>query len=92
DIDEAKQMFFDIAENALGITASTRARFDSRKIVNRALPMVLEHPLLLNRVDLDKDRVQKNSPFWIPASKVVEIIRTMRKGFEGRVSRKDNEA
>jgi len=92
DVDDAKQMFFDIAENALGITASTRARFDSRKIVNRALPMVLEHPLLVNRVDLDKDRVQKNSPYWIPASKIVEIIRTMRKGFEGRVSRKDNEA
>lgn len=92
DVDEAKQMFFDIAENALGITASTRARFDSRKVINRALPMVLEHPLLFNRVDLDKDRVQKNSPYWLPASKLVEIIRTMRKGFEGRVSRKDNEA
>ena len=30
-----KQMFFDIADNALGITSSVRARFDSRKVVNR---------------------------------------------------------
>ena len=57
-----RQMFFDIAENALGITASVKARFDTRKVVNRALEVVLEHPLLLNRVDPEGDRVPRNGP------------------------------
>jgi len=90
DLKAARQMFFDIADNAKGITASTRARFDSTKAVNRALPVVLEHPLLLERVDMEKDRVQKNSPYWLPASKLVEIIRSIQTGFDGRVSRKLN--
>ena len=38
-----KQMFFDIADNALGITSSVRARFDSRKVVNRSLEDVMKH-------------------------------------------------
>lgn len=92
DLQAARQMFFDIADNAKGITASARARFDARKAVNRALPIVLEHPLLQDRVDMDKDRVQKNSPYWLPASKVVEIIRSIQTGFDGRVSRKLNES
>ena len=44
DSNAYRQMFFDIADNALGISASVKVRFDTRRTINRALPAVLEHP------------------------------------------------
>lgn len=85
-----RQAFFDIAENALGITASVRARFDSRKVVNRALPAILEHPLLSGRVDLEVDRIPRKSPNWLTARHVMEISRVLTVGFDGRVSRRQD--
>lgn len=52
-----KQMFFDIADNTLGITSSVRARFDNRKIVNRCVEDVIRYALLAGRVDLEQDRL-----------------------------------
>jgi hypothetical protein len=83
-------MFFDIAENALGITNSVKVRFDTRQAVNRALPDVLTHPLLLNRVEMNLDRVQKNSPHILSARQVTEIIRVLTVGFDGRISKRIN--
>lgn len=88
NIDQYRQMFFDIAENALGITASVKARFDTRKALNRALPFVFEHPLLVGRVDLEIDRIGRNSPFWMSARHVTEILRVLTVGLEGRISRR----
>nr|WP_246367341.1 DNA sulfur modification protein DndB [Microbacterium marinum] len=89
---EARQLFFDIADNALGITASTKARFDSTKAVNRALAIVLEadNALLKNHVEMDQDRVQRNSPYLLSARQVVEIVRVLTVGFDGRISRYQN--
>lgn len=58
EIDQARyeQMFYDVADNALGITQAVKVRFDSRKVMNRALDGVLRHALLKNRVDLEQDR------------------------------------
>ena len=81
-------MFFDIADNALGITASVRSRFDSRKVVNRALPLISDHPLLLGRVDPEGDRLGRGSPFMFGAKHVAEIIRTVNVGLDGRVSKR----
>lgn len=83
-----RQMFYDIADNALGITASVKARFDTRKVVNRALPTVLDHPLLANRTDLEVDRIRKSSPNYLTAKQVVEVLRVLTVGFDGRVSRR----
>lgn len=83
-----KQMFFDIADNALGITASVKTRFDSRKVVNRSLDKAMEHILLLGRVDPEGDRTGRNSPYLMGAKHVAEIIRTLAVGLDGRVSRK----
>ena len=47
-----EQMFYDVAENALGITSAVKVRFDSRKMVNRTLDPLLKHPLLRDRVNL----------------------------------------
>lgn len=90
DLDRYRQMFFDIAENAKGITASVKVRFDGSKVINRALPAVLEHPLLQNRVDLEADRVSQRSANWLSAKHVSEIVKSLTVGFGGRVSRRQN--
>lgn len=90
DLQAYRQMFFDIAENALGITASVKARFDSRKVVNRALPAVLEHPLLAGRTDLEVDRIPRKSPNLLTARHIMETMRVLTVGFDGRVSRRQD--
>ena len=90
DLNRYRQMFFDIAENAKGITASVKVRFDSTKVINRALPTVMEHPLLQNRVDVEMDRVSRQSPHWLAAKHVSEIVKSLTVGFGGRVSRRQN--
>ena len=81
-----RQMFFDIADNALGITASVRTRFDNRKVVNRSIESVLEHPLLRGRVDQNYDRVSGKSPYILAVKHVSEITKASTVGFSGRVS------
>jgi hypothetical protein len=83
-----KQMFFDIADNALGITSSVRARFDNRKVVNRALEDVLKHTLLVGRVDLEQDRIGSNNPNLVGAKHVADIVRAVAVGVDGRVGRR----
>lgn len=83
-----KQMFFDIADNALGITSSVRARFDSRKVVNRSLEDVMKHALLRGRVDPEQDRIGRGNPNLMGAKHVAEIVRTIAVGIEGRISRR----
>jgi hypothetical protein len=83
-----KQMFFDIADNALGITSSVRARFDSRKVVNRSLEDVMKHALLKGRVDPEQDRMGRGNPNLMGAKHVAEIVRTLAVGIEGRISRR----
>lgn len=81
-------MFFDIADNALGITSSVRARFDSRKVVNRSLEEVMKHALLNGRVDREQDRIGHGNPNLMGAKHVAEIIRTLAVGIEGRIGRR----
>jgi Mg2+ and Co2+ transporter CorA len=91
DPEAYKQMFVDIADNALGITSTIRARFDHRKVVNRALDIVLDHALLKGRVDLQQDRVIGPNPHLMGAKHVAEIIRTIQVGISGRISRRQEE-
>lgn len=86
--DEYKQVFVDIADNALGITKTVRALFDSTKIVHRCLDEVMQHPLLLGRVDFDHDRVLGTNPNFMGAKHVADLIRTIVVGINGRVSRR----
>ena len=86
-----KQMFFDIADNALGITSSVRARFDSRKVVNleHGEEVMVKHALLKGRVDPEQDRIgHGNDPNLMGAKHVAEIIRTLAVGIEGRIGRR----
>lgn len=85
-----KQMFVDIANNALGITSTIRSRFDHRKVVNRALDIVLDHAFLGARVDLQQDRVKGD--MLMGARHVADIIRIVAVGISGRVSRRQEAA
>ena len=89
DEDEVRQMFHDIAANAKGITQSVKARFDQRKLVNRIMQEVItEHPLLLNRVDDQKDRLIRSNPNLVGAKHVAEAVQTVLVGIGGRISRR----
>ena len=88
DMAHYRQMFFDIADNALGITASVKARFDTRKVINRALPAVLDHKLFAGRVDLEQDRIRRSSPYLITARQVIEILRSVNVGIDGRIGKR----
>ena len=87
DTHDAKRVFVDIADNALGIRASVRVRFDDRKVVNRALEDVMEHPLLKDRVDLQADMVRGSSPRLVAAKHVADIIRAVQVG-NGRIGKR----
>ncbi len=88
DPQDFKQVFVDIADNAKGISGSVKARFDSTKVVNRALDEVLKHPLLLGRIDEETDRVSASSPYLMGAKHVTDIIRAVQVGGTGRVSKR----
>ena len=79
-----KQMFFDIADNALGITASERVGFDSAKVANRAYALVATHPLLQGRIDEKNNRLGRTSDYLLTARHVAEIIRATNLGINGR--------
>lgn len=83
-----KQMFFDIADNAKGITHSVRTRFDSTKIVNRCIETVLEHSLLSGNVDIEQDRILGSNQYLMSAKHVADIIRTLEAGISGRIGRR----
>jgi DNA-sulfur modification-associated len=87
DSREYRQVFVDIADNALGISRSVSVRFDRRKVVNRALETVMAHPLLDGRVDLQTDRLNKNSPFLMGAKHVTDMIRAAQVG-RGRIGKR----
>ena len=92
DPTEFKQVFVDIADNALGITSAIKVRFDSRKVVNRCLSDVIEHPLLHGLVDMQQDRLLGANPNLLGARQVADIIRTLEVGPSGRISaRLENE-
>jgi len=85
DSELARQMFVDVANNALGINKAITARFDSRSVVNRALNLILSdpdmHSLIENRVDLQKDRIAGNNPNLLGAGHLADIVQTVAIGF-----------
>ena len=91
DPKEYRQVFVDIADNAKGITRTTRALFDTSKIVHRCLDDVMQHPLLRERVDLDRDRVVGDNPNVMGAKHVADVIRTLQVGIAGRISRRQED-
>jgi hypothetical protein len=83
-----KQMFVDIADNALGISGAVRVRFDNRKVVNRAIEGVMKHALVAGKVDEEQDRIGRNNANLLGAKHLAEIIRAVAVGIDGRVGRR----
>lgn len=87
DSQKYKQIFADIADNSLGITASVKSMFDSRKVVNRSLQYVFEHPLLVGRVDTEVARTTGKNPNFLSAASVGELVKSVTVGLDGRVGK-----
>lgn len=85
----ARQLFVDVADNALGVPKAVRARFDQKKVANRALfDLLLTPPALLqNRVDDQKDRIAGSNKNLIGAGNLGEIIRALEVGISGRFNK-----
>lgn len=89
DTDLAKQIFVDVANNALGVRKAITAAFDQTKVVNRALNELLDgncDDLLNDRIDVQKDRVVGSNSNFLGAGSVSDVIRTVVVGINGRVS------
>lgn len=87
----ARRIFVDINDNAKGITGSVRSRFDDRKVISRALDIVLNHnDLLSGRVDLELDRVTGNSEYLLGAKHVADMLRALTVG-NGRIGRRQEQ-
>lgn len=88
-----RQIFVDVANNALSVQKAVTARFNTKKVVNRAVVDLLNDPstddLIRNRVDDQKDRVTGSNPNLIGSGVLAEIVRTIKKGIVGRVSAAD---
>ena len=90
--EEYKQMFVDIANNAKGISRTVRDRFDSRQVVNRCLDAVMEHRLLKDRVDIERDNVSgRTNENLTSVRSVADIVRTVQVGVSGRISKRREE-
>ena len=83
---EYRQIFVDIASNARGINQSVRVRLDSRRIVNRAVAKVAEHPLMAGRVDPERDRILADNPNLLGLKHLADIARTLQVGVAGRIT------
>lgn len=83
----ARQMFVDVADNARGISAAVRSRFDSSKVANRTLDQVIKHALLRGRVDMEQDRMTRDNANLIGAKHVADFTRGVMFGISGRTSK-----
>lgn len=86
--DAYEQMFFDVADNALGIRQAVKVRFDNRKLINRTFDPVAKHTLLQGRIDVEQDRITGNNPNLLGAKHVIEIVRSVNVGVMGRITKK----
>lgn len=82
-----KQIFSDIANNAMGITKSVTVSFDRRSVLNRVAMDLAEHSSLLGgRVDFEKDRVTGSNPNLISGKNVSDLVRHAVLGIDGRMT------
>jgi hypothetical protein len=56
--------------------------------VNRVLQDVLLHPLLMDRVDLENDRLGRSNENLLTAKHVADLVRILAVGLEGRISKR----
>lgn len=85
--EDHKQAFNDIATNAKGITKSVTASFDRRHMVNRIAADLPDSVYFLqDRVDWEKDRIAGSNKNFISGKNLVDIIRHVAVGIDGRMT------
>jgi DGQHR domain-containing protein len=90
---EHKQYFHDIAVNAKGITKSVTVGFDQRHLLNRvAMSLAEQYPLFEDRVDMEKDRVAAGNENLISGKNLVDIVKAVAVGVDGRITPRREEA
>lgn len=86
-VEEHKQVFSDIANNAKGITKSVTVSFDRRSVLNRvAMDLAENHQLLADRVDMEKDRIVGGNENYVSGRNLVDIVRHVVVGIDGRMT------
>lgn len=90
-IDALRQMFVDAAK-AKPIEANVGAQFDWRNAFNSAANQLLAiSEFLGGRVEMQRARVQSNSPNIISINQLSETLKILDVGINGRVSKERNE-
>gem|GEM_PF-1206269 len=91
-----KQIFIDVANNALSVQRAVTVRFDSKKVVNRAVVELISDPqtdpLINGRIDEQSDRLTGVNENFIGSGTLAEVVRSLRKGIIGRFSAQDEES
>ena len=91
-----KQIFIDVANNALSVQRAVTVRFDSKKVVNRAVVELISDPqtdpLINGRIDEQSDRLTGENENFIGSGTLAEVVRSLRKGIIGRFSAQDEES
>jgi DGQHR domain-containing protein len=86
-LQEHKQAFADITNNARGITKSKTVEFDSVSIINRVTREICDsHEFLSGRVDFERDRATGKNDNFVSARNVSDIVRHVALGIRGRMN------
>jgi hypothetical protein len=92
-LQQHKQAFADITNNARGITKSKTIEFDSVSVINRVTREIAEsHSLLAGRVDFEQDRVTGKNSNLISARNVSDVVRHVALGIKGRMNERREKA
>lgn len=84
---EHKQFFHDIAVNAKGISKSVTMGFDQRHLLNRVAMDLAESQLLFeDRIEMEKDRVAASNENLISGKTLVDIVKAVILGVDGRMT------
>lgn len=72
----AKQIFADVADNALGISKSILSEFSLRSTFNRVAQRVSDETLP-GLVDTVQDRMSRKNPHWLSLKDVVNVVQAL---------------
>lgn len=86
-VDQSKQMFADINNNAKGVNPDYTTVLDQRNVINRiAIELSETHPLLIDNVEVGQSaRMSSSNEHLVGAKAVADIVRAVLVGGTGRI-------
>jgi hypothetical protein len=85
-----KQVFADVADNAMGINKSVLTDFDTRSVFNRVASTIAETDLH-GVVEWEKSRLARTNTNWLALKDVAQIVQGLEMSFSARWSPKVEE-